>query len=640
MALNINDFYGSNIEGLFGPTGPTGPAGVDGIIGVDGATGPTGPEGPITDHNNLTNRSAADAHPISAITGLQLALDNLVVLDSAGGASNRVPYWDSVAGVFKIDRSLTLDASNNLTVGGVVAGTSAAFASVAAVGNPTYSLTNQSANSGKIWRFGHTGSIAGFNSWDVYNQTDNQAYLSLQNNTVTLPSPVSLVIGTDPGGSDLLRVGGGVTVGSLAANTGEIVTLDVNGTLVASGSVVADFATSAQGGLADSAVQSIASGTQISVTNVGTAFTVNHAAITTYTTWPAVGPGPLVVAGISLTNNGHVTDLSYARLGTMATKNSDLTFSGATVGYDLSLSMLDFSGGVVFVGTGLTIELGQVFSLGGVSITDIKTSADTVTSNDTDLVTAGYLATHVTSGGTWTTITNNINAVSGGKYFVDSTLGVVNVTLPSTPSIGDKVTIARISAANGVAIQPNGANFLGSVTSYTLDSLGDSVELVYSGATVGWTVEGQLNLSTGTVDSSSPVATVISVATADTPDIGWLVCNGSAISRTSYAALFSRLGTTYGTGDGSTTFNLPDLRGEFIRGFDDGRGIDSGRVFGSWQNDLFKAHTHSYTTPASYDDVVGGTGTSARIATTANTSSTGGAETRPRNIAMNFWIKY
>ena len=59
---------------------------------------------------------------------------------------------------------------------------------------------------------------------------------------------------------------------------------------------------------------------------------------------------------------------------------------------------------------------------------------------------------------------------------------------------------------------------------------------------------------------------------------GFLKENGAAISRTTYAALFAIIGTTYGVGDGSTTFNLPDSRGEFFRGLDDGRGLDSGRA--------------------------------------------------------------
>lgn len=65
--------------------------------------------------------------------------------------------------------------------------------------------------------------------------------------------------------------------------------------------------------------------------------------------------------------------------------------------------------------------------------------------------------------------------------------------------------------------------------------------------------------------------------------VGSLKCNGALVSRTTYARLFSVIGTYYGPGDGSTTFQLPDLRGEFIRGWDDWRGVDSGRTLGSAQ---------------------------------------------------------
>jgi phage-related tail fiber protein len=68
-----------------------------------------------------------------------------------------------------------------------------------------------------------------------------------------------------------------------------------------------------------------------------------------------------------------------------------------------------------------------------------------------------------------------------------------------------------------------------------------------------------------------------------TPPEGWLVCDGSAVSRTDYADLYAAIGTVWGEGDEITTFNLPDLRGEFIRGFDAGRGVDADRVFSSWQ---------------------------------------------------------
>lgn len=69
-----------------------------------------------------------------------------------------------------------------------------------------------------------------------------------------------------------------------------------------------------------------------------------------------------------------------------------------------------------------------------------------------------------------------------------------------------------------------------------------------------------------------------------TAPTGWLKANGAAVGRIAYADLYAAIGTTYGAGDGFNTFNLPDLRGEFVRGWDDGRGVDPGRGFGTWQN--------------------------------------------------------
>lgn len=64
---------------------------------------------------------------------------------------------------------------------------------------------------------------------------------------------------------------------------------------------------------------------------------------------------------------------------------------------------------------------------------------------------------------------------------------------------------------------------------------------------------------------------------------GWLPADGRLVSRSLYASLFAAIGTTYGAGDGSTNFALPDLRGEFLRGWDDGRGVDASRGLGTPQ---------------------------------------------------------
>lgn len=86
-----------------------------------------------------------------------------------------------------------------------------------------------------------------------------------------------------------------------------------------------------------------------------------------------------------------------------------------------------------------------------------------------------------------------------------------------------------------------------------------------------------------------------------TAPAGWLKANGAAVSRIAYADLFAAIGTTYGAGDGFNTFNLPDLRGEFLRGWSDGRGIDVGRGMGSAQGHAIELHNHFL--PTSTDGV-------------------------------------
>lgn len=137
-----------------------------------------------------------------------------------------------------------------------------------------------------------------------------------------------------------------------------------------------------------------------------------------------------------------------------------------------------------------------------------------------------------------------------------------------------------------------------------------------------------------------------------TPPIGWMVCDGAAISRTLYSDLYSVLGTTYGSGDGSTTFNLPDLTGKFIRGLG-----GNAASLGQTQADAVKAHEHlligiggqggdlnSPTQVIQWDAALGGNATyrlqrsNAANPTAGRSSMTGDVETRPVNLAMNYII--
>jgi microcystin-dependent protein len=151
---------------------------------------------------------------------------------------------------------------------------------------------------------------------------------------------------------------------------------------------------------------------------------------------------------------------------------------------------------------------------------------------------------------------------------------------------------------------------------------------------------------------------------------GWLVCDGSAVSRTTFANLFAAIGTLYGVGDGSTTFNVPDARGRFARVWDNGAGLDPARVFGSVQADMFAAHTHlqnahtHLTTESPHVHSVGPSGVTLNVSAggvagtqpgggvtggavtgltinsaTAVNQNAGGAETAPKNIAFQLCIR-
>ena len=156
-----------------------------------------------------------------------------------------------------------------------------------------------------------------------------------------------------------------------------------------------------------------------------------------------------------------------------------------------------------------------------------------------------------------------------------------------------------------------------------------------------------------------PPGTIINSLAASPPD-GYLPCNGAEVSRTTYAALFAVIGTMAGTGDGETTFTLPDARGLVLRGLGADSGLDPGRVLGSLQGDAISAvqlsgmmadpgHLHTTNAGSGRYGINGdgcvtwGPGTPTSTATTGITfkqTQPGTDETRMKNLAVNFFIKY
>ena len=102
-----------------------------------------------------------------------------------------------------------------------------------------------------------------------------------------------------------------------------------------------------------------------------------------------------------------------------------------------------------------------------------------------------------------------------------------------------------------------------------------STEVVNSSAEIADDRVVADSIASGAVAGIDP-GTIAAFGRTSAPS-GWLKCNGAAVSRTTYSALYAQIGTSFGSGNGSTTFNVPDLRGVWVRGLDDGRGKDSGR---------------------------------------------------------------
>lgn len=145
---------------------------------------------------------------------------------------------------------------------------------------------------------------------------------------------------------------------------------------------------------------------------------------------------------------------------------------------------------------------------------------------------------------------------------------------------------------------------------------------------------------------------------------GWVFADARAISRTGAgAALFAKIGIQHGAGDGSTTFNVPDLRAEFLRGVDAGRGFDPSRVLGSYQGFSTAAPQNAYPTRIEGGSLIYGGNNPSQVGFARRSKSgeavtasgfdadssgleidaanvvTGDSETRPINVAVRYLIK-
>lgn len=250
-----------------------------------------------------------------------------------------------------------------------------------------------------------------------------------------------------------------------------------------------------------------------------------------------------------------------------------------------------------------------------------------------------------------------ILSLASAESTIISKLGATKVTVP------DLIAASGVTDADLFLMSQGGAdkNVTGAIlrayTTPTINNATESVSGVVELATAAETVTG--SDATRATHPAGVLAAIYAALVGQvgffamaTPPDGWLKADGTAVSRTTYANLFDAIGTTYGAGDGSTTFALPDLRGEFLRCVDDGKGVDAGRVLGSAQA--------AYVPPIPRDGwgtsgsapgsmpigrLVVGSSQNEYGETLESIRAAGGNQTltgdiRPRNVALLACIKY
>lgn len=282
---------------------------------------------------------------------------------------------------------------------------------------------------------------------------------------------------------------------------------------------------------------------------------------------------------------------------------------------------------------------------------------------------AGVVSVPSAGGGTQTFTLLDITPTAGQTTFAIAggyVVGQIEVLLNGTELMADDYTATNgsnivLAVGAGVTDTLRVRKWAQFVTANHVAKAGDTMTgaLTLSGAPTN-----SLHAATKAyVDGSSGVPGTVIYFAANAAPTGYLKANGATLSRTTYATLFAAIGTTFGAGDGSTNFVIPDLRGYFARGWDDGRGIDSGRAFGSTQVDANLSHTHTGTTdttgahthgqgatsgntaglsgsPASGVPYASSTSEAGSHSHTFTTAANGGTESRPKNIALLACIKF
>lgn len=218
-------------------------------------------------------------------------------------------------------------------------------------------------------------------------------------------------------------------------------------------------------------------------------------------------------------------------------------------------------------------------------------------------------------------------------------------SLPYVPSMFGSIVIGHLAiwGNNGSSLVITDGGVYGSAANKTASDNSKAYVASVSGATVVGNLP-TFSDTLGTIgDSGVALLNLLPAGSilwwpASAPPTGWLECNHASISTTTYARLFAVTGYLFG-GSGAS-FNLPELRGYFIRGWSHGTGIDPARALGTVQADAFPSHTHDINF---YSDNSGalGPGHGGAVPTGYTSTAAGsGVETRPLNVSLMPIIKY
>ncbi len=302
-----------------------------------------------------------------------------------------------------------------------------------------------------------------------------------------------------------------------------------------------------------------------------------------------------------VSNNGYLT--SFVEVDGDVTNEIELPPGGVS-GQVLST---DGNGSYTWVNDNLGTDA-QTLSLSGqtLSISNGNTVTLTDNINDADADNTNELQTISKTG-------NVVTLSNGGGTFIDSDTQLSeaqvdnyvnnNGYLTSFVEVDGSITNELQDLTVGGGTSSSSVININGGSGVTIEAI-DNITITETGNTIR-------------IGGGTPSGAIFAFPVS-TPPSGYLACNGQAVSRSTYANLFALIGTSYGTGNGSTTFNLPNYNGQFLRGWDNGAGIDpeassrtnrgdgtTGDAVGTRQANQTLAHNHTVNPPATNTNSTG-----------------------------------